>query len=228
MRTTLLFVIFLVLTLLLCTGVASAQEPDTLWTHAYGESQWDDGYSVTATSDGGFAFVGSTASFGVGGYDVYLVKVDADGDTLWTRAFGGSGEDKGRGIDETSDHGLIAVGCTKSFGDIGGDVYMIRTNATGDTLWTKVLDEGVSDGAWDVKQTTDGGYAVVGYANDPYYNRTDLYFLKTDGDTLWTKTCGVPSHDDIGRCVMEIAEDEYIISGEAEYTGPDTNWDAYL
>jgi len=139
---------------------------DTLWTRTYGGTSYDYGYSVIQTSDGGYMIVGSTSSFGTGGYDVWLIKTDANGDTLWTRVIGYSGgRDEGWAVQQTSDGGYIIVGYTSSFGSGGYDVWLIKTDANGDTLWMRTYG-GTNDdyGRW-VQQTSDGGYIIVGYTS---------------------------------------------------------------
>jgi len=93
----------------------------------------DIGNSVQQTSDGGYIIAGNTRSFGAS-YDVYLIKTNANGDTLWAKIYGGSGSDNGNSIQQTSDGGYIIAGQTSSFGAGTDDVYLIKTNATGDTL----------------------------------------------------------------------------------------------
>jgi hypothetical protein len=84
------------------------------------------GGSVQQTSDGGYVFAGYTSSFGAGSEDVYLIKTDASGDPVWTRTLGGTGEDAGVSIQETSNGRYIIAGYTDSFGAGGYDVYLIR------------------------------------------------------------------------------------------------------
>ena len=88
-----------------------AQAPDTLWTKTFGGINDEVCRRVIQTSDGGFALAGYTQSFGAGDEDMYLVKTDASGDTLWTRTYGSSGSDGCNSIIQTADDGLLlAVG----------------------------------------------------------------------------------------------------------------------
>ncbi len=94
------------------------QPPDSLWSRTFGGSDWDypDGECVQQTSDGGYILVGSTRSYGAGNYDFWLVKTNADGDSLWSRTFGGTQSDQCHCVRQTSDGGYILAGQTRSFG----------------------------------------------------------------------------------------------------------------
>lgn len=105
----------------------NAQAPDTLWAKTYGTIDDNIGYSVQQTSDGGYIIVGYTYVWEVGYYDVYVVKTDADGDTLWTGTYGGESTEWGHSGQQTTDGGYIIVGWTVSFGAGDCDVYLIKT-----------------------------------------------------------------------------------------------------
>ena len=187
---------------------------DTLWTRTYGGTDSDQSRSVQQTTDGGYIIAGYTSSFGAGGYDFYLVKTDADGNTLWTRTYGGSGTDQGYSVQQITDGGYIIAGITGSFGAGSADFYLVKTDANGDSLWTRTYGGSGTDQGYSVDQTTDGGYIVAGYTESFGAGSWDFYLVKTDadGDTLWTRTYGGSSYD-CGWSVQQTPDDGYIIAG---------------
>ncbi|MCE3280517.1 MAG: hypothetical protein K0S44_2708 [Bacteroidetes bacterium] len=134
---------------------------DTIWTKTFGGSNWDFAYSAQQTTDGGFIIAGSTYSYGEGNSDMYLVKTNSNGDTTWTKTFGGSNDDEAKSVKQTSDGGYIIAGTTKSYGDLNGDMYIVKTNVSGDTLWTYRFAGSLEDAAYDITETPSR-YLVVG------------------------------------------------------------------
>ena len=132
------------------------------WSQTFGGWDYDDGYSVQQTSDGGFVIVGVTYSFGNGDGDVYLVKTDSNGIQQWYRTFGGWDYDYGNSVQQTSDGGYIITGHTY-LGDTLGAVYLIKTNSNGVQQWYKSLGGVDYDEGYCVQQTSDGGYIISGY-----------------------------------------------------------------
>jgi hypothetical protein len=194
---------------------------DTLWTRTYGGTDYEIGLSVQQTSDGGYIIVGNTDSFGAGGLDVYLIKTDASSDTLWTRTYGGPGDDLGVSVQQTSDGGYIIAGSTFSFGAGESDFYLVKTDASGETLWTKTYGGTAHDAAFSVQQTSDDGYIIVGQTfsfGAGFLQQDDVYLIKTDanGDTLWTRTYGGIGSDS-GASVQQISDGGYIIAGRTEH-----------
>jgi len=201
---------------------------DSLWTRTYGGSEYDYGYSVQQTSDGGYIIAGYTQSFGAGHYDAYLLKTDSSGDSLWTRTYGGSSGDYGYSVQQTSDGGYIIAGLTYSFGAGGSDVYLLKTDSAGDTLWTRTYGGSDYDYGQSVKQTSDGGYIIAGVTGSFGAGGYDVWLLKTDsaGDTLWTDTFG-GSNDDYGYSVQQTSDGGYVIAGRTESFGAG-GYDVYL
>jgi len=155
---------------------------DTLWTKTCGGSEWDCGESVQETSDCGYVIVGYTYSFGAGLSDIYIIKTNMFGDTLWTRAYGGVGWDIGKSIQETADGGYVIAGYTTSFGAGSWDVYLIKTDDNGDTLWTKTCGGSGMDYGYSIQQTIDDGYIVVGWTDSFGLGFDDVWLLKLEPD----------------------------------------------
>jgi len=201
---------------------------NALWTRTFGGYDYDYGNSVRQTNDGGYIIAGYTSSFGAGGYDVYLVKTDANGNALWTRTFGGYSSDYGYSVQQTDDGGYIVTGYTYSSGNGNADVYLVKTDAGGNTLWTRTVGGSSSDYGYSVQQTNDGGYIVTGYAYSSGNGNADVYLVKTDagGNTLWTRTVGGSSYD-YGYSVQQTHDGGYIIGGYTN-SGGAGQYDMYL
>ena len=170
-----------------------AQAPDTLWTKAYGGSSAEYAYSIQQTSDGGYIIAGRTASFGAGSVDAWLLKTDELGNILWTKTFGGSGDDWGRSVQQTSDGGYILTGWTQSFGPGYFAAWLIKTDPLGDSLWIKLFGGNESDYGYYVQQSSvnpgDDGYIVGGRTTSTGAGLSDAWLIKTDllGNTNWTQ-----------------------------------------
>ncbi|MFH1321538.1 MAG: T9SS type A sorting domain-containing protein [Bacteroidota bacterium] len=160
--------------------IKTDSEGNLLWSKIFGGTDEDYANSVKQTSDNGYIIAGYTWSFGAGWYDVYLIRTDAGGDTLWTRTYGNAEWDKGHSVLQTTDGGFIVAGSTGSFGAGNDDVYLIKTDANGDTVWTKTYGGAEDDQGWSVINTADGGYVIAGYTESFGEGGKDFYFIKTD------------------------------------------------
>jgi hypothetical protein len=187
---------------------------DSLWTRTFGGPGWDEAWCVERTLDDGFVIAGFTDSYGAGSYDAYLVRIDANGDTLWTRTYGGTGYDGAKSVEATSDGGFIITGATASFGAAGYDIYIVRTDAGGDTLWTRRYGGGGADRSYSIQQTADSGYIVSGYTGsyDPDRAAAFLMRMNAEGDTLWTRTYG-GSDEEIAYSVQQTPDGGFVFTG---------------
>ncbi len=194
---------------------------DTMWTRTYDGGTTDDcGYSVAQTADGGYVVAGVTKPFGADPAAAWLIKTDAWGDTMWTRTYGGEDRDWGYAVALTTDGGYVITGYTKSFGAGGEDVWLIKTDSSGDTIWTRTFGGPDDDRAYMVTQTTDGGYVITGRTESFGAGEFDAYLIKTDasGDTIWTRTFG-GTDSDIGYSGRQTADGGYIVTGETRSFG---------
>jgi len=117
-----------------------------VWDKTYGGKDTDEAYSVQQTTDGGYIIAGYTNSFGAGFSDAWLIKTDGNGNKIWERTFGRKYGDFAYSVHQTSDNGYIIAGGTGSFGDVNGDVLLIKTDSQGkaktissDNLWFEWL-----------------------------------------------------------------------------------------
>lgn len=162
------------------------------WSYNYGGTDSDWGMSVIVTHDSSYAIGGFTNSFGEGGFDFYLVRADENGVPIWEKTYGGSNWDKGDAVVQVqADSGFVIVGETYSFGAGGRDMYMIRTDKNGDTLWTKTYG-GVQDD-WASGVLIDNDSIVVCGGTESFgAGMSDGIILKMglDGGIGWVKVKG--------------------------------------
>jgi len=198
------------------------------WTKTIGGPDFDVGNSLIQTSDGGYAIAGSTQSFSAGGQDVYVVKLDANGNLQWTKTIGGKKEDGGNSLIQTSDGGYAIAGSTHSFGAGDGDVYVVKLDARGNLQWTKTIGGPASETAFSLIQTSDGGYAIAGFTASFGAGETDLYLVKLDanGNLQWTKTIG-GKKEDVGFSLIQTSDGGYVIAGGTSSFGAG-KWDVYV
>ncbi len=196
------------------------------WSKEYGGSIGfsDKGYSVRETSDGGFIITGTTESFGSGGDDVYVLKVNAFGSVQWTTTIGSAGTvsvmDAGREVQETNDGGFIVVGYTSAVDINFSDVYLVKLNAAGVVQWKKTYGGSSYDIGYTVQQTTDNGFIIGATTNSYGAGTWDAYLIKTDvnGVLQWSKTYG-KSGEDRAQCARQTPDGGFILCGRSASFG---------
>jgi len=212
----------------------SAQAPDIEWAKSYGGSGQDWGRSIQQTADGGYIVTGFTHSSESGDVsgqnngdsDIWVVKTDASGTIEWEENYGGSDADVPFKIKQTIDGGYIVAGNTFSNdGDVGGnyggrDAWVVKLNSTGDIQWEQNYGGSGGDAFYDIQQTTDGGFILVGTTNstdgDVTSNNGGIDFwvvkLHSNGNIDWQKTLG-GSNNDFGSSIQQTTDGGYILAG---------------
>lgn len=181
----------------------------------YGGQNWDFGYGICQINDTSFALVGETYSQGAGASDLYLIKVNRQGDTAWTKTFGGIKEDRGNSVKLMPDSGLIIVGATKSFGNGSLDSYMLRLDANGDTLWTKVVPN-ISDAEFlSVAIDPDTSIVCSGYKSDSLntYRDIDIQKFYQNADFHWSAHLLAEGEDCYATSIFRETNGDYTYTG---------------
>ena len=201
------------------------------WDKKIGGCCSDAGECIQLTDDGGYIIVGITESYGCGHYDIWLIKVDSEGNEEWNKTFGGSGDDFGFSIQQTSDGGYIIAGCTESYGSGNSDIWLIKTDSNGNEEWNKTFGGRDVERGYAVLETIDGGYIIAGDTESYGSGNSDIWLIKTDsnGNEEWNKTFGGSHYEKIGyhNAIQRTADGGYIIIGCTSSYGAG-NYDAWV
>ncbi len=188
---------------------------------SYGGAGSQFAQSAALTDDGGLIVVGATERAGSPIDSVWLLRTNGSGDTLWTRTFGahGSGSAAGSSVVQTRGGGFIVAGWGERYLNSEGDLLLIKTDANGDTVWTRQLDLARSQGGACIRQTADNGYIIVGTARTQGNGNGDIWLVKTNenGDTSWTRTLFSTMSQEDGQAVELTGDGGYVVLG--------TSWD---
>ena len=203
----------------------------SFYQRVYGGNKDELGYYSAPSSDSGYVIAGKTKSFGNGGYDGLLMKVNKRGNVVWSKAFGGSGDDDLVEVKRTSDNGYIACGNTRSYGSIQGDAWLIKVDASGNLEWSKKYGDGNTDGqlGFDVVQLSDGGYAFCGLYRwaGGGGGVSQSFVVRTDGqgNVIWSKQHSISGASDDAYGIME---DGNFLVVTGLYNGGSSYMDGYV
>ena len=205
-----------------------------------GGNNFEMPYSIEQTIDGGYIIAGTSNSSvngdvtgtNHGGYDYWIIKLDGAGVILWNKLYGGNADDIAESIQQTTDGGYIVAGYSSSSanGDVTGsnngliDYWVLKLDAAGNITWNKLLGGSNNDYCFSITKTTDGGYAVTGYATSSTtgnvtginHGGSDVWVVKLDGsgNVLWNKLLGGTGDDD-SYTIHQTSDGGYIISGDS-------------
>jgi hypothetical protein len=194
------------------------------WQKAYGGAERDYARTIRLTRDGGIIAVGYTASFGAGDDDAWIFKLDASGKVQWQKAYGGTGRDEFKSVQQTADGGFIAAGAAGPWSN--HDFLIVKMDASGNAQWQKAYGGDGRDVATAVKQMAEGGFVVVGYtfsfSTDPMPRDAWVMKLDASGKALWQKTYGGRGGES-ANSVQQTADGNYIVAGQTRSFGAGSN-----
>lgn len=196
-----------------------------MWQKTFGDEQSQSARSITQTDDNGYLIAAATNNFSGGNdnADLWLIKINEYGDSLWTKNIGGSDRDRPSEIIKLSTGGYAVVGQTDSYG-AGGDSWIVKINPSGEIVWEKNYGGNLLDHTYSVAETSDGGFILAGETVSNVQNPRDIWVFKTDslGQIIWIKTYDHQTH--IERAThIQTTDGGYIISGTI-YLSPYQFW----
>jgi hypothetical protein len=184
---------------------------EKIWEKTYAGWGNDEAREIIKTSDNNYMIAGTSSSTNwTSNQNAFLMKIDVNGDVIWRKFYGGPAKEYGNGVKECSDGGFILTGQTFSFGQ-GGNTYLVKTNASGDTLWTRhwggpLAEEGVS-----IVTHSDGSSTLA--VRDSTSNQDiDVRIMKVDasGSVLFDKVYG-GTMKDTPKTINKTADGGFII-----------------
>ncbi|MBA3827654.1 MAG: T9SS type A sorting domain-containing protein [Taibaiella sp.] len=212
-----------------------------VWQKSLGGTRLENGLSAQQTYDSGYIIAGVTSSTngdvtGLHAFDdMWLVKLDKNGNILWEKCYGGSGLDGAFCVRQTIDSGYILAGNTSSGdGDVVGyhntgavgtfDYWILKLSKAGSIQWQKCLGGSDDDRGSAIEQVfqngADSGYIVLGYTlssdGDLTGNKGNYDYwtvrINNSGRIIWEKTLG-GSADDIAVAVATTSDTAFVVAG---------------
>ncbi len=199
-----------------------------LWSRTISRANYDIATSIIQTAEGGFVITGFTATGGVFTDEIYIVKLNAGGTYLWSKTYGGSGDEIAYSIIQTSDGGFAAAGYSNSYGPF--NVFnILKTDSIGILQWSRLIGEtGTGSVAYSIIQTSDGGFALAGGFTPTGTGNYDMYIVKlsSSGSIQWTRTLG-GTGDDNANSIIQTTDAGFVVAGYTNSFGAG-NYDMYI
>jgi hypothetical protein len=220
--------------LIIGLAISLTAQPSIQWHRTFGGTNFDQGNCIIQTKDGGYLLAAQTRSTngdGIGNngwHDFLLIKMDAAGNTLWKKLYGGSFSELPNDLVQTKDGGYIIAGSTGSGdGDVIGyhegsfDAWVVKLDSMGNMEWNRAYGGSEWEHAYSIEQTSDGGYIFAGVAASTDGDVTDIYggwdswVVKIDpiGNIEWQQTLG-GTYEDYASTVLQADDGGYLIAGE--------------
>jgi hypothetical protein len=183
-----------------------------LWSKTYGDTGDDQGKEIIPTSDGNYLLAGRSNGPGTADYDGLLIKIDPAGNELWKKFLGGTGYETIRSVAECSDGGFAFTGQTTTWGSGNGDIWLAKTNSTGDLTWSKTFGGTNIDDGNGLVVNSDGSIVLTAETNSFGSGLMDVQVLKTDdqGNQVWNKFYG-GTNKDVSKTIVKTTDGGYFV-----------------
>jgi len=192
-----------------------------VWENQFGGTSWDVGTSVCVTPDNNYLVCGFTHSYGAGEEDIYLLKIDSEGNEIWSQTYGGKRAEMGNTILPASDGGYVIGASTGTYGGINSDMYIIKIDADGTQIWDQSIDGGKQTGYgfdWcrSLSLTSSGGYILTGYSDCNWLMDTFIQTLDSLGQEVQRTIVG-PGFYHFGNAAVETNDGRIAVCGSTRH-----------
>lgn len=152
---------------------------EEIWQNSYGGTSHDWAKSIIQAPGGGYFVCGSTQSEGAGSFDMFLMKIDEDGNQLWLKTYGGTDWEYGESVQLSDDNHLYLLATSASYSDnFKPDHLLIKTDLEGEIIWSNTFGSENSDYSSALVCTADSGCAFTGWSNPGTIGKEDIVFYK--------------------------------------------------
>ncbi len=207
--------------ILLFSQNIQSQPPDSIWQYHYGGNSDEIGLDAIEGDAGEYYVIGKTKSYGNGGYDAYILKLNNSGAVIWEKTYGGYSDEQIISVCPALYGGFVITGYISSFAQGISDIWLMWINEDGDSLWAKTFGGQSADFGLHISPTINQGYIVSASWGTGFSMGDQIYLMNLDvaGDTIWTRTYGGPNQD-YGEEVIQTSDGGYIVAGRtyASYT----------
>jgi hypothetical protein len=198
---------------------------DTLWTKRYLSDRDNCAYRIKPTTDTCYIIAGYSGAW-QSNYtqDVFLLKVKANGDSIWGRTYGmpGTYSEEGFDVIQCKDGGYMMAGCY--FATSSGYYYVVKTGSTGIQKWTRSYNVASSSSAKSVIQTLDGYYALSGPVFNSSYNHVGIAKIDSvNAPQKWFKNINVGGLEQLPTQVKQLPDSSYIILASVNVSGTNSD-----
>ena len=198
------------------------------WSKNYGSFNDQSGDFIQLTLDGGYIICGQSVESYTGFNKLNLLKINSDGDEIWNQSYGGNGDAYGYSVISLSDGSYLAIGMTRSLGELNGDAWLIKIDSDGNEIWNQSYGGNGTDIIRSIV-LTDNGYLLAGNTNSYGNGNNDIFIIKVDqaGAQQWSQTYG-GNGTDVGRSISKVIDGGYIITGYTDSFGNSSNFNIWL
>lgn len=187
---------------------------DTIWTKTYGSTDEDYGQHIIRTSDGNILMSAITYGFGAGSFcDIYLIKVDTDGNVLWETSYANPDQEWAFHLMETQNGEYLVTGTEEDPGDSGRSLLLLKVSASGQQLWSKKIGP-IWKWGFSAIETASGDLVICGQQYVPW-SVTQVMLVKTDhlGNVIWEKEYGEDTKSEKSYSVKQNPDGTFTICG---------------